>query len=157
MAELKARLQADLSAAIKEKDSVAMSTLRMALAAITNEEVSGSSARELTDTEVQQVLRREVRKRREAAEAFAAAGREELAAKERAEGEVLERYLPRQLSDTELAELAQQAVDEVAAQIGQAPTQRQMGQVMKVATAKVAGRAEGGRVAAAVKSLLQQS
>ena len=100
------------------------------------------------------VITKEAKKRAESAEAFAAAGREELAAQERAEGEVLARYLPHQLGDDELAGLARDAVAAVEAQTGQAPGPRQMGLVMKQATAAAAGRADGKRVAAAVKALL---
>ncbi|MGW0517917.1 GatB/YqeY domain-containing protein [Crossiella sp. NPDC003009] len=154
MAELKAKLQADLAAAIKQKETLVVASLRMALAAITTEEVSGKAARELTDDEVRKVLAREVKKRKEAAEAFAGAGRAEQAAAERAEGEVLSAYLPAQLTDEELTELVGQAVTELTAQLGEKPGPKQMGQVMKAANAKVAGRAEGGRVAALVKASL---
>jgi uncharacterized protein len=155
MAELKARLQADLATSIKGRDTTTVDTLRMALAAVTNEEVSGAQARALSNDEVVRVLAREAKRRREAAEAFAAAGREDLAAKERAEDEVLQRYLPAQLSEDELGDLVGQAVEEVTTQLGDRPGPKQMGQVMKAAQAKVAGRAEGGRVAAAVRALLQ--
>lgn len=154
MAELKDRLRADLTRALKAKDSTTVATLRMALSAISTEEVAGSSSRELPDAEVLRVLGREAKKRREAAEAFAAAGRAELAAQERAEGEVLAGYLPAQLADDELAGLVADAVSEVTAELGQRPGPRQMGRVMKVVTAKVAGRAEGGRVAGAVRAAL---
>jgi uncharacterized protein len=154
MAELKERLRTDLTSAIKAKDEPVMATLRMALAAISTEEVSGRIARELSDDEVLRVLTREAKKRREAAEAFAAAGRTEMAEREQLEGQVLARYLPTQLGDAELAAIARQAVDEVAAELGERPGQRQMGQVMKLASAKVAGRAEGARVAKAVRELL---
>lgn len=154
MAELKQRLRDDLTRAIKSRDEPVTATLRMALSAISTEEVSGRSARELSDDEVLGVLTREAKKRREAAEAFAAAGRTELAERERTEGEVLARYLPAQLDDAELAALVGAAFDEVAAQLGERPSQRQMGQVMKAATAKVAGRAEGSRVAGVVRGLL---
>jgi hypothetical protein len=157
MAELKARLQADLTAAMKNREKIKVATLRMALTGITNEEVAGESARELTDDEVLRVLTRESRKRKEAAEAFAAAGRPERAQAELDEAEVLADYLPRQLDDTELDALVAQAVAEVTEQLGAPPGQRQMGQVMKAANAKVAGRAEGGRVAAAVRARLQSS
>ncbi len=100
------------------------------------------------------MIAKEAKKRVESAEAFAAAGREELAAQERAEGEVLDRYLPTQLSDDELAAIAATAVEETAAELGEKPGPRQMGQVMKKANAAAAGRADGGRVAAAVKALL---
>ncbi|MHA6792180.1 GatB/YqeY domain-containing protein [Pseudonocardia bannensis] len=157
MSELKDRLRADLTAAMKARDELVKGTLRMTLTAIGNAEVAGTEARELDDAEVLKVITKEAKKRAESAEAFAAAGREELAAQERAEGEVLARYLPAQLSDGELAELARQAVTDVAAETGEQPGPRQMGQVMKRANAAVAGRADGGRVAAAVKALLQPS
>jgi len=131
-----------------------MAALRMALASITTEEVAGDEARELSDAEVEKVLTREVKKRKEAAEAFAGAGRTEQAQAERDEAAVLTDYLPKQLSDDELSALVTDAVAEVTEQLGEAPGQRQMGQVMKAANAKVAGRAEGGRVAAAVRSHL---
>lgn len=154
MAELKTRLQADLTAAIKGRETVRTGALRMTLAAVTNEEVSGKSARELTDDEVLKVITREVKKRKEAAEAFGGAGRTEQAELEKAESAILEAYLPAQLSDDELTALVDAAVAEVAAQLGEQPGQRQMGQVMKAVNAKVAGRADGGRVAGAVKAKL---
>ncbi len=155
MSELKQRLRTDMTTAIKAKDELVLATLRMVLAAVATEEVSGTASRELTDDEVLRVLTREAKKRREAAEAFAGAGRTELAERERAEGEVLATYLPAQLDDAELAAIAEQAVADVTAQLGERPGQRQMGQVMKLASAAVAGRAEGSRVATAVRSLLQ--
>lgn len=155
MAELKARLRADLSAAIKARESTRMAALRMALTAVTTEEVAGDVARELSDDEVQRVLTREVKKRKEAAEAFAGAGRAERAQAEQDEAAVLTGYLPKQLSDDELEALVIEAVAEVTGQLGAAPGQRQMGQVMKAANAKVAGRAEGGRVAGSVRAKLQ--
>lgn len=155
MAELKDRLRTDLTAAIKSRNSTVVATLRMALSAVATEEVAGSTARELSDDEVLAVLIREAKKRREAAEAFAGAGRAELAAQERAEGEVLAGYLPAQLGDGELAELVAEAVEEVAGLRGERPGPRQMGPVMKAATTRVAGRAEGSRVAAAVRAALQ--
>ncbi|MDQ2812995.1 MAG: GatB/YqeY domain-containing protein, partial [Actinomycetota bacterium] len=110
MAELKARLRADLNSAMRARDQVRLRTLRMALSSITNEEVAGTSARELSDDEVMKVLTREARKRKEAAEAFEGAGREAQAAAERAEGEVLAGYLPAQLSDEELSALVATAI-----------------------------------------------
>src|ERR1700683_5298737 len=115
VAELKERLRADLNAAMRARDQVRMRTLRMALSSITNEEVAGASARQLSDDEVRKVLTREPKKRREAAEALGAAGRDERAAAERAEGEVLAGYLPAQLSDDELAALIDAAVAETGA------------------------------------------
>lgn len=154
MSTLKAQLRTDLTAAMKARDELVKSTLRMTLAAIGNAEVAGTEARELSDDEVLKVIAKEAKKRVESAEAFAAAGRDELAAQERAEGEVLDRYLPTQLSDDELAAIAATAVEETTAELGEKPGPRQMGQVMKKAGAAVAGRADGGRVAAAVKALL---
>ena len=149
MAELKARLRADLNAAMRARDQVRMRTLRMALTSITNEEVAGAAARDLSDDEIVKVLTREARKRREAAEAFAAAGRDERAAAERAEGEVLAGYLPAQLSDDELAALVAAAITETGA--SGLPG---MGLVMKALTPRVAGRADGARVAAEVRRRL---
>jgi uncharacterized protein YqeY len=146
---LKDRLQTDLTEAIRSRDELVAATVRMALTAVTNEEVAGKAARTLSDDEVVKVLAREAKKRREAAEAFDGAGRSELAARERAEGEVLARYLPAQLSDAEIAALVSEAIAESGAAGPQA-----MGQVMKVVTPKVAGRAEGGRVAAEVRRQL---
>lgn len=149
MAELKARLHADLNTAMKARDELTTATLRMALTAVTTEEVAGKQARELSDDEVLKVLAREGKKRREAAEAFDAAGRGELAARERAEGEVLDRYLPAQLSDAELAELVRQAVAETGATGPQ-----QLGTVMKLVQPKVAGRADGRRISDEVRRQL---
>ena len=149
MAELKERLRADLTAAMRARDQVRMRTLRMALSSIKSEEVAGASARDLTDEEVVRVLTREARKRREAAEAFSAAGRTEQAAAERAEGEVLADYLPAQLSDDELAALVDAAIAETGA-----GSMTGMGQVMRAVTPRVAGRADGARVAAEVRRRL---
>ena len=149
MAELKERLRADLNAAMRARDQVRLRTLRMALTSITNEEVAGTSARDLSDEEIVKVLTREARKRREAAEAFGAAGRDEQAAAERAEGEVLADYLPAQLSEDELTTLVSAAIAETGASGMQG-----MGQVMKMLTPRVAGRADGARVAAEVRRQL---
>ncbi len=152
MAELKERLRADLNAAMRARDQVRMRTLRMALTSITNEEVAGASARDLSDEEIVKVLTREARKRREAAEAFGAAGRDQQAAAERAEGEVLADYLPAQLSDGELAALVSATIAETGASGMQG-----MGQVMKMLTPRVAGRADGARVAAEVRRQLSSA
>jgi uncharacterized protein YqeY len=141
VAELKDRLRADLNTAMRARDQVRMRTLRMALTSITTEEVAGSSARDLSDEEIVKVLIREAKKRREAAEAFGAAGRDEQAAAERAEGAVLADYLPAQLGDDELAALVGAAIAETGA-----TGMKGMGQVMKVLTPQVAGRADGARV-----------
>jgi uncharacterized protein YqeY len=146
---LKERLQSDLTAAMKARDELRAATLRMALTAVTTEEVAGKQARVLSDDEVMTVLTREAKKRREAAEAFDGAGRTELASRERAEGEVLAGYLPAQLGDDELVELVRAAIAETGAEGPKA-----MGQVMKVVQPQVTGRAEGGRVAAEVRRQL---
>ncbi len=152
MAELKERLRADLNAAMRARDQVRMRTLRMALTSITNEEVAGTSARDLSDEEIVRVLTREARKRREAAEAFGTAGRAEQAAAERAEGEVLAEYLPAQLGEDELTALVSAAI----AETGASGTQG-MGQVMKMLTPRVAGRADGASVAAEVRRQLSSA
>lgn len=149
MDALENRLHEDLTAAIRSRDEVAAATLRMALTAVKNEAVSGKEARELTDADVLAVLGREAKKRRESAAAYDDANRPELADRERAELVVLEGYLPAQLSDDELAALVAAAVAETGAD-----SPRAMGTVMKVLTPRVAGRAEGGRVAAAVRAAL---
>jgi uncharacterized protein YqeY len=149
MGTLKDSLTADLRAAMKARDELTTSTLRMALAAVRTAEVAGAAARELTDDEVLGVLTKEAKKRREAATAFADAGRAEQAGKERAEGEVLERYLPAQLPDDELTALVAGALS-----AGGFTGRAQMGPAMKAAQAAVAGRAEGARVAAEVRRQL---
>ncbi len=149
---LKQRLQNDLTAAIKGRDELRSATLRLTLSAVTNEEVAGKTARELSDDEVQKVIAREAKKRREAAEAFAQGGRPEQAEREKAEGEVLAHYLPRPLTDDELTALVADAVAEARAAGAEGP--RAMGSVMKIVNPRIAGRADGGRVAATVKKLL---
>lgn len=149
MGDLKERLHADMTTAMKSRDALRLATLRMVLTAIKSDEVAGKSARDLSDDEVLGVLSREAKKRREAAEAFDQAGRLELAERERAEGEVIAAYLPAQLSDEEVRDIVSAAIAENGA-----TDPRAMGQVMKVATAHIAGRAEGGRVAAEVRRQL---
>ncbi|MFB7665919.1 GatB/YqeY domain-containing protein [Kitasatospora sp. NPDC056138] len=149
MTTLKVQLQEDLTAAIKARDELRSSTIRLTLAAVTSEEVAGKTKRELSDDEVLKVIAREAKKRREAAEAFETAGRTDSAAQERAEGEVLAQYLPKQLSDEELTAIVAAAVAESGATGPQG-----MGAVMKLVRPKVEGVAEGGRVAAAVKAAL---
>lgn len=146
MPTLKDQLRADLTTAMKARDQTRTRTLRMALTSISNAEVSGSAARDLTDDEVLKILAREAKRRREAATAFADAGRDDQAAAERAEEEVLAVYLPAQLDDAELAAMVAAAIAETGAS-GPAG----IGQVMKVITPRVAGRAEGSRVAALVR------
>jgi hypothetical protein len=146
---LKDRLRADLTAAMKDRDEVRTRTLRMALTSVGNEEVAGKAALELSDVEVLKILAREAKRRREAATAFQDAGRDEQAAAERAEDAVLSDYLPAQLSDAEVTDLVAAAITDAGAS-GMAA----MGQVMKTVTPRVAGRAEGSRVAAEVRRQL---
>src|SRR6266699_741715 len=149
MAALKDRIRADLTASMKDRDVVRTRTLRMVLTEISKEEVAGSASRELDDAEVRRLITREARRRREAAEAFRDAGRSDQAAAEIAEGAVLAEYLPAQLDDAELAALVAAAIADTGAAGPGA-----MGQVMKAVTPKVAGRAEGARVAAEVRRQL---
>lgn len=149
MGELKDRLQQDLTTSMKARDELRTSTLRMVLTAIGNEEVAGKAARMLSGDEELKVLAREAKKRREAAEAFRSGGAADRADRELAEEQVLGDYLPQQLSDEELTGLVAEALAESGASGPQA-----MGAVMKVVGPKVAGRAEGGRVAAAVRAAL---
>ena len=151
MSALKDRLRADLTTAMKARDELRSSTLRMVLTAITNAEVAGKEARELSDEDVLGVLSSEAKRRREAATAFADGGREEMAAKEAAEGQVIAEYLPTPLTDAEIAELVTAAI----AQTGAADEgMRAMGKVMGVVTPQVKGRADGGAVAAEVRRQL---
>ena len=149
---LKATLQSDLTESIRSRDAVRSATLRMALAAVTTEEVSGKVARELTDDDVLKVVAKEAKKRKEAATAYVDAARPELAAKEEAELAILEGYLPTQLDDASLEALVAQAVAETGA-----TGMPQIGLVMKATQPLVAGRADGGRVAALVKKALTSS
>jgi uncharacterized protein YqeY len=151
MSALKDRLRADLTTAMKARDEVRSSTLRMVLTAVTNAEVAGKEARELTDEDVLGVLTSEGKKRREAAEAFADAGRTEQAEKERAEFAVIADYLPEQLSPDEISALVSEAIAESGA-AEEGP--RGMGKVMGILNPKVKGRADGGVVAAEVRRQL---
>ena len=136
---LKETLQSDLTEAIRSRDELTSGTIRMVLTAITNEEVSGKTARTLSDAEIITVLSREAKKRREAAEAFADAGRADRAAQEKSEGEVIARYLPEQLSEDEIKKLITDAIAQTGAS-GPAG----MGQVMKLISPQTAGKADGG-------------
>ncbi|MSW71177.1 MAG: GatB/YqeY domain-containing protein [Actinobacteria bacterium] len=151
MSALKDRLRADLTTAIKARDELRSSTLRMVLTAITNAEVAGKEARELSDEDVLGVLSSEAKRRREAATAFAEGGREEMAAKEAAEGEVIAEYLPTPLTEAEIAALVTAAVEQTGA-AGEGMLA--MGKVMGVVTPQVKGRADGGAVAAEVRKQL---
>ncbi|HVK27092.1 MAG TPA: GatB/YqeY domain-containing protein [Nocardioides sp.] len=148
---LKDRLRADLTTAIKARDDVRSSTLRMVLTAVTNAEVAGKTAKELTDDEVLTVLSSEAKKRREAAVAFEEGNRPESAAKERAEAAVIQDYLPAQLGPEEIAAVVTAAVEKLGA-AGAGP--KAMGQVMGMVTPQVKGRADGAAVAAEVRRQL---
>lgn len=151
VSDLKDRLRTDLTAAIKARDEVRSSTLRMALTAITNAEVAGKVSRSLSDEDVVDVLTSEAKKRREAAEAFEAAGRTESAAKERAEAQVLADYLPTPLTEDEIRDLVAATIDSLAVRD---EGMKAMGRVMGVLTPQVKGRADGGAVAAEVRRQL---
>ena len=146
---MKDQLQSDLTASIKARDELRSSTLRMALAAITNEEVAGKEARQLSDDDVIVVLTREAKKRREAADAYDEANRPELAARERDELAVLTTYLPEPLSEDELTAIIAAAVVESGAS-----GPGGIGAVMKIVQPQVKGRADGGQVAALVRAAL---
>ena len=151
MSELKSKLQSDLNEAIKSRNTLVAETIRMVLAAITNEEVAGKEKKELSDAEVITVLTREAKKRREAAEAFEQGGRADKAATERAEGEVIAGYLPEQLSEAEIKKL----IEETIAAVG-ASGPADMGKVMGALKAKVAGKADGAMVSSLVKAALNK-
>ena len=152
MSALKDQMQSDLTAAMRAQDELTMATLRMALSAVTNAEVAGKQAKELSDDEVVVVLTSEAKKRREAAESSAAAGATDRAEREQAELGVLQRYLPEQLSDDEVRAIVAEAVARVAAEGSSGPAA--MGAVMKIVTPQTRGRADGGQVAALVKAAL---
>jgi uncharacterized protein YqeY len=151
MSDLKDRLRTDLTAAMKNRDEVRSATLRMVLTAVSNAEVAGKQARELSDDDVLGVLTSEGKKRREAAEAFESAGRTESAAQERAEASVIAEYLPAQLGAEELVLLVTEAIEETGAA---ADGMRGMGKVMGVLQPRVRGRADGAAVAADVRRQL---
>jgi len=154
MAELKDRLRVDLTTAMKSQDKLRTATLRLMLAAIRNEEVAGKESRELSDAEVLKVLAKESKKRGESAEIYTQNGRGELAATEHDEARIIDEYLPTPLTEAELADVADTAIAQIAEDIGERPSMRQMGQVMKAATAIAAGKADGARISAAVKARL---
>ena len=154
MSELKSQLRADLTTSMKAKDKLRTATIRMLLAAIQTEEVSGKEAHDLTDEQVLKVLAKESKKRGESAEIYTENGRGELAANERAEAQIIDEYLPTPFTDAELADVADTAIAQVAEEIGERPAMKQMGQVMKVASALAAGKADGSRVSKAVKDRL---
>lgn len=149
---IKQRLQADLTAAMKARDEIATSTIRMLRTAITNAEVAGDEAIELTDDQTIAVLQSEAKKRAESAEVYEQNDRPESAAKERAELEVIERYLPAAMSDDELGAIVD---DEVAAAAAAgAEGGKAMGMVIKAVRERAGAAADGARIAALVKSKL---
>ena len=148
---LKEKLQNDLTSAMRARDEVRSSTIRMILTSIKNEEVSGKEARELSESEIITVLSREAKKRREAAEAFEQAGAKDRAEMEKAEGGVIAEYLPKQLSEAEIKTLIASAIQESGAN-----SPAQMGLVMKSLQPKIAGKADGGTVSALVKAALSE-
>lgn len=154
MAAIKDRLKQELVAALKAHDDLRKSTVRMALAAIANEEVAGKVARELSEAEEQAALTREVSKRKDSAEAYTSGNRPELAEKELAEAAILAEFLPEQLTEDELAAIVGEEVAAVAASLGSQPTMRQMGLVMKAVTPRITGRGDGKTAAALVKAAL---
>ncbi|QGU06264.1 Yqey-like protein [Corynebacterium occultum] len=154
MSELKSKIRDDLKTAMKAREKERTGTIRMLLAALQSEETTGTK-HELSDEEVLKVIAREIKKRRESAEIYAENGRQELADAELAEAEILSAYQPEQLDDAALAEVVRVAMAEVAAEHGEPVAMKQMGNVMKLATAKVAGRADGKRLSATVKAQLQ--
>ena len=148
---IKETLQKDLTEAIRGRNEITSGTIRMVLTAITNEEVAGKEARVLSDNEVITVLSREAKKRREASEAFEAAGRADKAALEKSEGEVIAGYLPAQLSEADIAAIISEAIASTGA-AGPAD----MGKVMGAVKPKIAGKADGGVVSALVKAALNK-
>jgi uncharacterized protein YqeY len=151
MSTLKDQLRTDLTSAMKARDKDRAGTLRMVMASITEAEVAGKEAKELTDDEIITILTREAKKRREAATAFADGGRPEQAEKETAEAAVITEYLPAQLSAEEISDLVSKAI----AQTGAADEgMRAMGKVMGILTPQTKGRADGGSVAAEVRKQL---
>ncbi|MBB1495875.1 GatB/YqeY domain-containing protein [Propioniciclava sp. MC1595] len=151
---LEEKLHTDMVAALKARDSELVTTLRMAIGALKNEKVAGKSARELTEADEVAVLQREVRTRKDSAQAYTDGNRPELAAKELAEADVIARYLPAMLGDDELDALVAEELAAAEAAAGEKPTMRQMGAIMKAVNARVAGRADGSAVAAKVKAAL---
>jgi len=143
------QLRADLTAAMKRRDDVATSTLRMALAAVKEAAVAGKEAKELTDDEILKVLNKEVKRRDEAAEAFRNADRPDRADREQAERDILAAYLPAALTPEEVEAIVTEVLTE-----GGFSGMGSMGPAMKAITAKVAGRADGKTVSDLVRTRL---
>lgn len=156
MSELKEQIRTDMTAAMKAREKDRTGALRMLLSAITAEETASKARHELTDADVLKVIAREIKKRKESAEVYTEAGRTELAEQERTEAEILAVYLPAQLDDAEVAAIVEAAIAEVVAVEGEA-TMKHMGQIMKIATEKAAGQADGKRLSTAVRAALAAS
>lgn len=154
MGQIKKQLRADLTAAMKQRDEFAKSTIRMALAAIQYAEVAGEQARELSDSEETQIITKEQRSRTESAQTYADAGRPELAAKEASEAEFLARYLPQPLTNDELVEIVDAQMASAEAELGAKPTMKQMGAIVRAVNEQVTGRADGKTVATLVRARL---
>lgn len=152
MAATKDRLKQDLAAALRAKDEIAKTNIRMLMGAIGVEEVAGDTARELTDAEELAVITREMRKRKDSAETYAEAGRSDLADKESAEADFIATYLPTPLSPDELSSLVDTEIND----LGEEPTMKHMGALVKAVTAKAEGRAEGKEIAALVRARLSR-
>ncbi|HEY4408512.1 MAG TPA: GatB/YqeY domain-containing protein [Acidimicrobiia bacterium] len=146
---LAARLRDDLTAAMKRRDELATSALRMALAAVKEAAVSGKEARDLDDEEIVKVITKQVKRREEAAEAFRNADRADRADRELAEAGVLAAYLPAALTPDELEAIITETLAE-----GGFSGMAAMGPAMKAVTAKVAGRADGKTVSTIVRERL---
>lgn len=151
---LEQQLHTDMVAAMRAKDKDLTTTLRMAIAALKKEKVAGDVARELTEEEETAVLQREVRARKDSAQAYTDGGRAELAEKELREAEVISKYLPAMLTDEELDAVVTEEIAALEAANGERPAMKQMGMVIKAVNARVSGRAEGATVAAKVKAAL---
>ena len=137
---------------MKSGNELAKSTLRMALSAITNAEVAGDEAVELSDDQIIKVLQSETKKRAESAEVYQQAGRDDAAAKERAEAEILSAYLPAAMSDDELASVVADEVQKAAASGNSG--MKAMGSVVKAVRERVGSSADGSKIADLVKSAL---
>jgi hypothetical protein len=152
MTNLKDQLKADLTASMKARTEVETSTLRMTLAAIMNAEVAGDEAKELTNEQVQEVVRAEAKKRAESADIYKDAGRTEAETAERSELEILERYLPAAMSDADLEQIVDQEVAAAASSGLTGP--KAMGGVVKAVRNRAGAGADGAKIANLVKSRL---
>jgi uncharacterized protein YqeY len=144
---LKEKIQEDLFAAMKAGEKTVVSTLRMLQSSIKNKEIA--LMREIDYQEVLSVIEREIKQRREAAEGFTAGGREESAQKELSEAEVLKKYLPEQMSETEVRKIVEETIAE-----SKATSVSDMGKVMGLLTPKLKGQADMGQVSQMVKEKL---